>query len=128
MRGSSMCRTETIYIYILNHMIGDWAETEGVIPDEQHGFRNNRSIITAIKQLNQYVSEALATPKTPLYVTYVDFKKSFDSVDRSLMLCKLKVVGLPVKLLEQSDLSYVRTLSKLTLLNVLVTLSPRKWD
>ena len=40
------------------------------------------------------MSEALTTPKTPLYVTYVDFKKGFDSVDRSLMLCKLKVVGL----------------------------------
>ena len=39
------------------------------------------------------------TPKTPLYVTYVDFKKAFDSVDRSLMLCKLKVVGLPGKVI-----------------------------
>ena len=45
------------------------------------------------------MSEALATPKTPLYVTYVDFKKAFDSVDRSLMLCKLKVVGLPGKVI-----------------------------
>ena len=78
------------YVYI---------ETKGVIPDQQHGFRNNRSTITAIKLLNQYVSEALATPKTPLYVTYVDFKKAFDSVDQSLMLCKLKVVGLPGKVI-----------------------------
>ena len=30
---------------------------------------------------------------------YVDFKKAFDSVDRSLMLCKLKVVGLPGKVI-----------------------------
>ena len=30
---------------------------------------------------------------------YVDFKKAFDSVDRSLMLCKLKVVGLPGKII-----------------------------
>ena len=83
----------------MNHRIGDWAETEGVIPDQQHGFRNNISTITAIKLRNQYVSEALATPKTPLYVTYVDFKKAFDSVDRSIMLCKLKVVGLPGKVI-----------------------------
>ena len=75
-----------IQLYILNHMIGDWAETEGVIPDQDHGFRNNRSTITAIKLLNQCVSDALATPKTPLYVTYVHFKKAFDSVDRSLMI------------------------------------------
>ena len=86
-----------LYTYILNHMIGNWAETEGVIPDQQHGFRNNRSTITAIKLLNQYVSDALATPKTPLYVIFVDFKKAFDSVNRSIMLCKLKYVGLPVK-------------------------------
>ena len=95
-RGVALqCVVLKLYTYILNHRIGDWAETEGVIPDQQHGFRNNRSTITAIKLLTQYVSEALATPKTPLYVTYVDFRKAFDSVDRSLMLCKLKVVGLP---------------------------------
>ena len=83
----------------MNHRIGDWAETEGVILDQQHGFRNNRSTINAMKILNQYVSEALATPITPLYVTYVDFKKAFNIVDRSLMLCKLKVVGLPGKVI-----------------------------
>ena len=88
-----------LYTYILNHRIGNWAETEGVIPDQQHGFRNNRSTITAIKLLNQYVSEALATPKTPLYVIFVDFKKAFDSVNRSIMLCKLKEVGIPGKVI-----------------------------
>ena len=76
-RGVALqCVVLKIYTYILNHRIGDWAETEGVIPDQQHGFRNNRSPITAIKQLNQYVSEALATPKTPLYVTLCGFQKS----------------------------------------------------
>ena len=70
-----------------------------MVPDQQHGFRNNRSTITAIKLLNQYVSEALATPKSPLYVIFVDFKKAFDSVNRSIMLCKLKEVGLPGKVI-----------------------------
>ena len=69
-RGVALqCVVLKLYTYILNHRIGDWAETEGVIPDQQHGFRKNRSTITAIKLLTQYVSEALATPKTPLYVT-----------------------------------------------------------
>ena len=45
------------------------------------------------------MSEALATPKTPLYVIFVDFKKAFDSVNRSIMLCKLKEVGLPGKVI-----------------------------
>ena len=64
-------------LYTLNHRIGDWAETEGVLPEQQHGFCNNRSTITTIKLLNQYVTEALATPKTPLYVTSIcGFQKS----------------------------------------------------
>ena len=65
------------------------------------GVMNNELFlhVGAIKLLTQYVSEALATPKTPLHVTYVDFKKAFDSVDRSFMLCKLKVVGLPDKVI-----------------------------
>ena len=46
------------------------------------------------------MSEALATPKLHcMSHNYVDFKKAFDSVDRSLMLCKLKVVGLPGKVI-----------------------------
>ena len=32
-------------------------------------------------------------------MSHVDFQKSFDSVDRSLMLCKPKVVGLPGKVI-----------------------------
>ena len=103
------CVVLKLHTYILNHRIGDWAETEGVIQDQQHGFRNNRSATTAIKLLNQYVAEALATPKTPLYVTYVDFKKAFDSVDRSLLLCNM--LGHPVKLLELSGLLFVGHLS-----------------
>ena len=99
-RGVALqCVVLKLYTYILNHRVGNWAETEGVIPDQQHGFRKNRSTITAIKLLNQYVSEALATPKTPLYVIFVDFKKAFDSVNRSIMLCKLKEVGLPGKVI-----------------------------
>ena len=51
-RGVALqCVVLKLYTYILNHRIGDWAETEGVLPEQQHGFRNNRSTITAINYL-----------------------------------------------------------------------------
>ena len=102
-RGVALqCVVLKLYTYILNHRIGDWPETEGVIPDQQNGFPNNRSTTTAIKLLNQYVSEALATPKTPISLCHImwDFIKAFDSVDRSPMLCKLTYVGPPGKVIK----------------------------
>ena len=37
------CVVLKLYAYALNRSISDWAETEGVIPERQHGFRTNRS-------------------------------------------------------------------------------------
>ena len=85
------------YYYILDRRMYKWAEWSEVFPDEQHGFRVNRSTETAIRVLQSITSDTLSEAKTPLYVAFVDFAKAFDSIDRTLLFGKLKCCGISTK-------------------------------
>ena len=74
-----------------------WAEWSEVFPDEQHGFRVNRSTETAIRVLQNIISDTLSEAKTPLYVAFVDFAEAFDSIDRTLLFGKLQCSGISTK-------------------------------
>ena len=56
---------------------------------EQFGFCKNRSTLDAFFKLRSYVTEALNTPRTPVYALFVDFRKAFDMVPRNLLIQKL---------------------------------------
>ena len=77
-----------------------WAECSEVFPDEQHGFRVNRSTEIAIRVLQSIISDALSEAKTPLYVAFVDFAKAFDSIDRTLLFVKLQCSGISTKFIK----------------------------
>ena len=81
------------YCYILDRRMYRWAEWSEVFPDDQHGFRENRSTETAIRVLQNIISDALSQAKTPLYVAFVDFAKAFDSIDRACQQNLLKLCG-----------------------------------
>ncbi|XP_033103731.1 uncharacterized protein LOC117106482, partial [Anneissia japonica] len=88
------------YTYILSKRILNWAETQGILPAQQHGFRSKLSTETTVKELNMLISNTLTIPKCPLYVAFVDFKKAFDSVDRGRLLRKLCELGLHPKIMK----------------------------
>ena len=83
------------YCYILDRRMYRWAEWSEVFPDEQHGFRVNRSTETAIRVLQNIISDKLSEANTPLYVAFVDFAKAFDSIDR--IFGKLQCCGISIK-------------------------------
>ena len=83
-----------------------WAEWSEVFPDEQHGFRVNRSTETAIRVLQNIISDVLSEAKTPLYVAFVDFAKAFDSIDRTLLFGKLQCRGISTKFVKSSVATY----------------------
>ena len=63
-----------------------WDERSEVFHDEQHGFRVNISTETALRVLQNIISDALSEAKTPLYVAFVDFAKAFDSIDGTFLV------------------------------------------
>ena len=78
---------------ILNRRLDDFLECENCLPEEQHGFRRDRSTYSAATILLHKIRRSLARDKLPLYAVFVDFRAAFDTASRSLILEKLGRFG-----------------------------------
>ena len=58
------------------------------------------------------LKEGVKRRKLPAVLTFIDFKKAFDSVHRGKMLKILKAYGIPVKIVELIRLMYKKTMAK----------------
>ena len=99
-RGVSLLSTVyKIFSSILNRRISDAAESNGLIVDEQNGFRRERSCEDHIYSLTTVIRnrkmQGLST-----YTAFIDMEKAFDRVDRSLLLWKLLNMGINGKIYE----------------------------
>ena len=63
---------------------------------EQAGFRQNRSCTDQIATLRIIIEQSIEW-QSPLYSTFVDFEKAFDSVDRSTIWTLMEHYGIPPK-------------------------------
>jgi hypothetical protein len=82
-----------IFTAILNTRLSEWAETYGILLEEQYGFRPNRRTTDCIFILNTLIEKTKIDNST-LFVCYVDLKKAFDNVEHTLMWVKLHSIGL----------------------------------
>ena len=79
--------------HIVVHTVMEYAETHGIIKEEQHGFRKRRSCESQLLGLVDELSECLASGKqTDILV--MDFAKAFDKVCHALLLHKLSHFGI----------------------------------
>ena len=83
---------------VLNNRLRNYLELNGIIRDEQNGFRKNRSCQDHISSLHS-ILENRKLNKLDTYTCFVDFKKAFDSVSRELLWHKLSVNGINDKFL-----------------------------
>ncbi|KAL1445995.1 hypothetical protein WDU94_003677 [Cyamophila willieti] len=65
---------------------------------EQAGFRKDCSCVDLINTL-RIILEQSTEFQTPLYLTFIDFEKAFDSIDRRVIWSVLKEYGVPQKLI-----------------------------
>jgi hypothetical protein len=70
-----------------------------VLRPNQAGFRPGRSTINQIHTLRR-ILEAAESNQLELVVTFVDFKKAFDSVNRAVMFAILRYNGIPAKVVD----------------------------
>ena len=72
-------------------------ETQNLMNENQHGFRGGRSTIT---QLLSYYDSILSLLEESQWVqaVYLDFAKAFDKVDHSILLTKVKALGITGKI------------------------------
>ncbi len=65
----------------------------------QAGFRTGRSCIQQIHILRR-IMDGADSEKLPIFITFIDFKKAFDSIDRPMMFAILRHYGIPEKIVE----------------------------
>ena len=86
-----------MYTDIICRKLYVWCEKFATLPDSQHGFRPQRSK-TAIQDLT-YDIKSCISGKTPFYLCFVDFEKTFDCVSRRKLMLKLSNLGCPSQIL-----------------------------
>jgi hypothetical protein len=71
-----------------------YAETHGILSDQQDGFRHQRSIHDALSSIIIMVEDAKLYNKD-IYVMYADFKGAFNAADHYIMFKHMRQLGMP---------------------------------
>jgi hypothetical protein len=104
-----------LYTSLINKRLSRYLETEGILSDEQNGFRANRSCEDHIFTLNSVIRN-----NKNVFTAFIDLRKCFDFIDREMLLYKLllnRVDGKMYKSIKNiyaSSSSCVRINGKLT--------------
>ena len=114
-RGLSLqCCIYKTFSKILNNRFMGHMEKHQYFSETQNGFRKHRSTIEHVFTLTNLIKYC-KIKKTKCYVCFVDFSKAFDSVDRLILLDRLKNLGINGKFLEMYKASYTDTSYKIKL-------------
>ena len=74
------------YTSILNKRLYSWMEEEGLIVENQAGFRKAYSTTDQIFNLYSVIQKSMSRKGQKLYVAFIDFRKAFDSVSHKKLL------------------------------------------
>ena len=77
----------------------------------QNGFRPKRTTVAQILTLRRLI-EGVQANNLPTVLTFIDFKKAFDSIHRGKMVKILKAYGIPTNLLRAIESMYTNTKTK----------------
>ena len=109
-----MCCVAKMYSSILSKRLESYLEKNKILVEEQNGFRASRSCIDHLfvlcTVLRNRKSLGLST-----YLAFVDYKKAFDSVDRSMLLYKLAQIGVNGKFYSAIAAMYLNPQSRVIL-------------
>ena len=71
---------------------------DDLLREEQAGFRRGRSCIDQIATLRIIIEQSIEW-QSPLYATFVDFEKAFDSINRETIWSIMRHYGIPNKII-----------------------------
>ena len=100
--GSHYCQYLEKYIIILAMMKGEVGKT---LREEQACFRQDRSCTEQIATLRIIIEQSIEW-NSSLHVNFVEYEKTFDSLDRQTLWKILRHYGVPTKLVNMFKNSY----------------------
>ena len=102
--------TGKVFTRILNGRLMTIAER--ILLEQQSGFRKGRGTTDQIFCVRQMIEKHIEH-QDPLYMAFIDLKKAYDSVSRSLLMSILRAEGLPEKLVVLIEKLYAKTSLKI---------------
>ena len=109
-----MCCVAKLYSSILNRRLQNFLETNKILAEEQNGFRASRSCIDHILVLCSVLRNRKALGLST-FLSFIDFQKAFDSVDRNLLFFKLSQIGISGRFYNAISAMYSNPRSKVLL-------------
>ena len=103
-----------VYYSILNKRISAYCNSSNIIVDEQNAFRPGRSCEEHILTLTTIIRNQFAKSK-PLFTSFIDLQKTFDWVDRDLLMYRLLTYGINGKIYNAIKSLYQHTMSSVCL-------------
>ena len=106
-RGISL---SPIMLKVINRMILNRIQPilDLLLRTNQNGFRPGRSTLAQILTLRRII-EAVRATNLPAVITFIDFKKAFDSINRRKISQILKAYGVPTQLVDAIGKTYGET-------------------
>ena len=100
-RGISLvAHAAKVLLKVIAGRLSDYCERENILPEEQCGFRPQRSTVDMMFVVRRLQELALARKRdAPLYLCIIDLTKAYDSVDRTLLWDILARFGVPLRML-----------------------------
>ena len=87
-----------VLLEIVANRLSDYCEAHGILPDKQCGFRPERSTVDTLFVVRR-LQELARWRRIPLYMSFVDLQKVYDSVDREPLWKVLARVGVPEEMI-----------------------------
>ncbi|KAI8519241.1 hypothetical protein Bbelb_024980 [Branchiostoma belcheri] len=84
---------------------------DGLLRCNQNGFREGRSTVGHVLALRRLI-EGIKSHNLPAIITFIDFKKAFDTIHRGKMLSILKAYGIPELIVHAIGSLYEGTMAK----------------
>ncbi|MCG8033469.1 MAG: reverse transcriptase family protein, partial [Candidatus Thiodiazotropha taylori] len=94
-----------LFCALINNRLTKWAENNNILADEQNGFRSGRSTIDHISTLTNII-ETRKLKRKQTFAAFIDFKKAYDSVNRTLLWSKLEDIGIAGNILNVIKVIY----------------------
>ena len=83
---------------IVANRLSNYCEAHGILPDEQCGFRPERSTVDMLFGVRR-LQELARRRRIPLYICFVDLQKAYDLVDRGLLWKVVSRAGIPEEMI-----------------------------
>jgi hypothetical protein len=83
-----------LWTAIIKDACSKYADTHGILIDQQDGFRQHRSIHDALSSIIMMM-EGAKTHNKDIYVMHADFRGAFNAVDHRIMFKHMRQLGMP---------------------------------